>query len=113
MENKDQKNLFLGQVRNKAVPFDFVDMSLKRPFDEKWKTQCRERIKSCDAMIVLISSYTRSADGQRWEIKCAIQEEIPVLGIWIGTSRYVPPEMMGRRVVEWEWRTIKTFIESL
>lgn len=105
--------MFLGQARNKAVPFEFVDMSLKRPFDEKWKTQCRERIKSCHGVITLISSYTRNADGQRWEIKCAIQEGIPVLGVWIGNSRFRPPEMQGGRIVAWEWKPIKAFIDSL
>lgn len=113
MENRDKKDLFIGQARNSSVPYEFTDMSLKQPFDSKWKTQCRQRIKGCDGVIALISSYTRTADGQRWEIKCAIEENIPILGVWIGTSRYMPPELEGKRVVEWKWDQIKRFIDRL
>jgi len=113
IENEDKKQLFVGQAKNEKVPFTFIDMSLKEPFDERWKTQCRQRIKSCDGVIALISSYTRGADGQRWEIKCAVEENIPILGVWVGESRYRPPEMKDGKIVEWKWSAIKTFIDRL
>ena len=32
-------SIFLhGQARNEASPFDFVDMSVKEPWDNAWKT---------------------------------------------------------------------------
>lgn len=113
MENEDKKNLFIGMARNNSVPYDFIDMSLKEPFDEKWKTQCRQRIRSCDGLITLISSYTRKADGQRWEIQCALHEEVPVLGVWIGRSRYQPPELKRHKPVVWKWEPIRRFLNKL
>ena len=47
------KNLFTGQAKNAKVPYEFIDMSVKEPYDEQWKTKCRTRIKGCDGAIVL------------------------------------------------------------
>lgn len=38
IEDEATKILFTGQAKNKNIPFDFVDMSVKQPWDEKWKT---------------------------------------------------------------------------
>jgi hypothetical protein len=52
-EDSNYRDLLKGQAKNNKSPFEFIDMSLKEPFDEKWKTQCRSRIKGCDGVIAL------------------------------------------------------------
>ncbi len=47
-------------------------MSVKEPWDEKWKTNCRTRIKSCDEVIVLVSKNLKKADGTIWKINWII-----------------------------------------
>jgi hypothetical protein len=61
-----------GQARNENSPFEYVDMPVKHPWDSQWKTHCRTRIKGCDGVIAIATSNTRNADGQIWEIKCAM-----------------------------------------
>jgi len=42
-------------------------MSVKEPWDEKWKTNCRTKIKGRNGVIALISKNTAKADGAKWE----------------------------------------------
>ena len=74
-EDKNIRDLMVGQSRNKNTPFEFADMSVKEPWDNAWKTQCRERIRSCHGVIVLVSKNTFKADGVHWEIKCAKKKD--------------------------------------
>ena len=39
MEDEKFRNLLVGQAKNKKSPFAFVDMSVKQPWDEKWKSR--------------------------------------------------------------------------
>ncbi len=68
IEDENLRNLLRGQGRNENTPIEFVDMSVKEPWDDKWKTRCRTRIKGCDGMIAIVTTKTASADGQIWEI---------------------------------------------
>jgi hypothetical protein len=115
IEDEVTKNLFTGQAQNKNVPYDFVDMSVKEPWDEKWKTNCRTKIKGCDGFIALVSKNTKKAAGELWEIDCAKEEKIKMLGIYIKEATYAdkPDNLYGVTCKEWTWENVKEFIESL
>lgn len=115
-EDQWARDYLIGQARNENSPFEFTDMSVKDPYDEKWKTQCRARIKTCDGAIVLVSRNTKNADGQLWEIDCCDDEGVPMLGIYTTTDERpasLPSELIGVRVVSWTWSNIKNFVDSL
>ena len=110
------RDLLIGQARNTNSPFDFTDMSVHKPWDSEWKTKCRTKIKGCDGLIAIITSNTFYANGQIWEIECAEDECVPIL--CIKTSEYVPSDrtrvrISNRRVYNWDWNTIKDFIDRL
>jgi hypothetical protein len=91
VEDKWARDYLVGQAKNDKSPFEFVNMSVNEPWDEKWKTQCRTRIKGCDGMIALVSKNTRNASGALWEIKTAKEESVPVRGVLHddrGSTRY-------------------------
>jgi hypothetical protein len=116
MEDKKYRDFLVGQARNEHSPFEFVDMSVKEPWDERWKTQCRSKIKGCDGVIALVSQNTKNADGQLWEISCAKQEQIRIRGIYTNADdkpTNLPAELSGVVVNIWTWSNIKTFIDSL
>jgi len=115
IEDETTKILFTGQAKNKNVPYDFVDMSVKEPWDEQWKTNCRTKIKGCDGFIALVSKNTKKASGQLWEIDCAKEEKIKMRGIYIkeATSADKPDNLYGVVCKEWTWDNVKEFIESL
>ena len=110
------RDLLVGQSRNDNCPFEFIDMSVKQPWDSAWKTNCRTKIKGCDEVIAFITRNTQNADGELWEIKCAKEEGVPCLGVW-GYSydyfRTVPQEIMPIRVVDWNWYNISKWIDLI
>ncbi|MFL5350838.1 MAG: hypothetical protein ACJ8AT_39210 [Hyalangium sp.] len=114
IEDINLRTMLIGQARNERSSFEFVDMSVKEPWDEKWKTNCRIRIKGCDGVIGIITSNTPKADGQLWELKCAYEENIPVLLIYGNDSRpSLPAPISGKRVNIWTWDNIKDFLDRL
>jgi len=114
-EDNYARDFLVGQARNNESPFDFVDMSVKEPWDESWKTRCRTKIRSCHGLIALLSKNTTNSRGARWEIECAVEELIPVIGVHIHSDNKgpIPPELSGRRIINWTWDGIAKFIESV
>ncbi len=84
-------------------------MSVKEPWDEKWKTNCRTKIKGRNGVIALISKNTAKADGAKWEIKCAKDEKIPIVGMYAYSAdrATAPAELGSTRVMTWTWDNIK------
>lgn len=84
IEDKKYRDFLVSQAKNDRTPFDFIDMSVKQPWNEdEWKRQCRIKIKQCDSMIVLLSKNTWYSSGSRWEIKCAKEEKLRIIGMHI------------------------------
>lgn len=116
IEDKWARDYLVGQAKNERSPFEFVDMSVKEPWDERWKTQCRSRIRGCDGAIALVSTNTKKAAGQLWEVKTCKEERVPIRGIYTTTDNRptsLPPEFDGVKVVAWTWANIKAFLDSL
>jgi len=115
IEDRFARDNLVHQSERQRAPFSFVDMSVKRPWDSSWKTQCRQRIADCDGVVAFVSNNTYDADGARWEIKCAYEERIPVLPLYIhdtGANR-IPPELNGKRIYHWTWDNVRNFVERL
>jgi len=116
IEDRITKILFTGHAKNANVPYEYVDMSVKTPWDSQWKTNCRTRIKGCDGTIVLISKNLKNAEGALWEIKCSVDEGIPTIGVYIdgGTYADLPAEYRSKvKCYDWKYEHIKNFVESL
>lgn len=113
IEDKWARERLRGQSLNTRTPFEFRDMSLNEPFSEKWKTQCREVIKGCDGVIAFLSKETATADGARWEMRCAVEEGIPIIGVHADRNNKgtIPPELADKKVIEWNWEGITSFID--
>jgi hypothetical protein len=113
-EDEAIRNLFSGQKVHPGTPFKFVDMSVKRPYDSAWKSRTRTRIRRSDGVIALISSHSRRAKGQLWEIECARKEGKPIRGFWIEDGFRTRPRALGSTVCRnWTWANVATFIDSL
>jgi hypothetical protein len=65
------------------------------------------------ARLALLSKNVMKADGARWEIKRAVEENIPVLGVLIHGDEDKPQETQGKRVIRWTWDGIGNWINHL
>jgi hypothetical protein len=116
IEDATLRDLLVGQARNAKTPFTFVDMSVKQAWDSTWKTNCRTKIKGCDGVIGIITKNTSKAEGQLWELKCAYEEEVPVLLIYgyaDDRPASLPEPVKGRRILTWTWDAIAAFLNRL
>lgn len=115
IEDERLRDLFVGQARHERVPYELVDMSVKKPWDSEWKSNCRTRIKGCHGVIVLITKHLKNAEGALWEIKCAKEEKKPILGVYIGdaNAQDAPAEMYGINKATWTWANIAQFVNGI
>ena len=111
IEDVKQRDLLKGQSLNTKSPFEYIDMSVKEPYDKDWKDRVRTRIKRSDGIIALVSKNSLKSSGQKWEIQCAKEEGVKLRGIWAYTDDRTDLEGVNTRV--WTWDNIKDFIDSL
>ena len=111
IEDESQRNLLKGQSLNTESPFEYVDMSVKEPYDSDWKERVRTRIRRSDGVIALVSKNSLTSSGQKWEIACAREEKKKIRGIWAYTGDRT--NLSGVNTVVWTWPVIEAFIDSL
>lgn len=118
IEDRNLREFIVGQKRNAHTSIDFTDYSVKEPWSSSWKTNCRQRIKSCRGMIGIITPNTPRADGQLWELKCAIDENIPLMLIHGHRAperklTSLPSVISGRMVNIWTEENVVNFLNRL
>ncbi len=111
IEDEGQRNLLKGQSLNTQSPFEYVDMSVKEPYDSNWKDRVRTRIRRSDGVIALVSKNSLTSTGQKWEIACAREEKKKIRGILAYTDDRT--DLSGVSTVVWTWPAIEKFIDSL
>lgn len=111
IEDERQRDFLKGQSLNTKSPFEYVDMSVKQPYDKDWKDRVRTRIRRSDGVIVLVSKNSLSSTGQKWEIECAREEGKKIRGIWAYSDDRT--DLAGVNTKVWTWDNIKDFIDSL
>lgn len=111
IEDERQRDFFKGQSLSPRAPYEFVDMSVKEPYDTGWKDKVRTRIRRSAGVIVLVSKNSPTSTGQKWEVQCAKDEGKPIRGIWAySDDRTTLP---GVNTFIWSDQNIVDFIDSL
>jgi MTH538 TIR-like domain (DUF1863)/Domain of unknown function (DUF4406) len=116
IEDEKYRTFLVKQAKNENTPFSFVDMSVKTPWsEEEWKRKCKTKIKRCNGVIVLLSNNTFHSSGTRWEIKCAKEIGIPIIGMHIrkNNKKAVPPELNGFPIITWTWKNLSESINKI
>lgn len=111
IEDERQRDFLKAQSLNTNSPFEFIDMSVKEPYDKDWKDSVRTRIRRSDGVIALVSESSLSSSGQKWEIECAKEENKKLIGIWAYKDDRT--NLAGVNTIVWTWAAIEKFIDSL
>lgn len=84
-EDLDEVNLFRGQAKNDNSELDFIDFSLKAPFNsenaEYIKRGIRDRINASSVTIVLVGKGTHNSEWVDWEIRESLRQEKKVVAV--------------------------------
>lgn len=111
IEDQRQRDFLKGQTLSPRARYEFVDMSVKQPYDTGWKDKVRTRIRRSAGVIVLVSKSSLTSTGQKWEIQCAKDEGKPIRGIWAYKDDRT--NLAGVNTVAWNDQNISDFIDSL
>lgn len=111
IEDERMRDLFKGQSLHPRHPYEFIDMSVKKPYDTEWKEKVRTRIRRSDGIVALVSKNSLTSSGQKWEIQCAKEEGKKIRGIWIYSNDRTA--LAGVQTVEWTDANVANFIDSL
>jgi len=108
--------LFRAQAKNKKLPLEFRDHSVKEPFDERWKTQVTEKINRCSLTICLIGNDTFKSEAVNWELKKSLQMEKGLMGVYLVNSNSRLPSILIQnsiKVVTWKLDLIMSEIRKV
>ncbi len=80
--DKNLKDLIIGQSRNVATPFNVADWSMKEAaIQSEWEKVAERRIKQCDVVLVMVGKQTKSAPGVLKEVGFARKHRIPIVQV--------------------------------
>lgn len=111
IEDERQRDFLKGQALSPRAPYEFIDMSVKEPYDSGWKEKVRTRIRRSHGVVVLVSMNSLTSTGQAWEIACAKEERKPLRGIWAYSNDRT--QLAGVSTYVWSDKNISDFIDSL
>lgn len=111
IEDERQRDFLKGQSLQPRAPYEFIDVSVKEPYDSEWKDRVRTRIRRSDGVIVLVSKNSLDSSGQKWEIQSAKDEGKPIWGIWAYKDDRT--DIAGVPTYVWSDTNISRFIDSL
>jgi MTH538 TIR-like domain (DUF1863) len=111
IEDERQRDFLKGQSLHPRAPYEFIDISVKEPYDSEWKTRVTTRIRRSNGVIVLVSKNSLTSSGQKWEIQCAKDEKKPIRGIWAYKDDRT--QLPGVSTYVWSDENISDFIDSL
>ncbi len=112
--DKDIKYAFMKQAKI-LCPYAVVDQSILEPIPSKWKNVARERIKTCDYMIVLCGEYTKDAKGVAAEVTIVQEENIPYFLIKGRPHKEVTKPLTAYRddkIYKWTWKNINSLLDG-
>ena len=119
-EDKTLADLFRGQAKNRNTDLDFIDFSLRAPFNsenaEYIKRGIRERIRQSSVTVVLITESTYRSEWIDWEIRESVRLGKGVVGVRLkdDSSIRIPDAIRqnGFRVVGWNHTEIRQAINE-
>jgi hypothetical protein len=118
-EDLDLVNLFRGQAKNENSDLDFIDYSLRVPFDSKnaeyIKRGIMERINQSSVTVVLITNETHKSNWVDWEIRESIRLGKGVVAVKLKDTPMKMPaalEEHGIRPVGWDQKLIRQAIDT-
>jgi len=121
-EDKGLVEYLRGQAKNTNSDLDFIDMSLKVPFNSKnaeyIKQGIRARIKQCSVTAVMVTDKTHESHWVNWEIRESIRlgKGVIIIDKRKNTSSKLPAAVTENKknikVVPWKHKEIMDAVDK-
>ena len=116
VDDEAQVDLLRSQAKNENYDLEFRDYSVKEPFDEKWRTNCKQRIAQTSAVVCMIGENTAERPAVNWELEEAYRQGKKVIGVRIyrDKNHAIPKVLKDNKapILEWNLKDIDREINS-
>jgi hypothetical protein len=114
LEDAWARNFLRRHAHTASIPVEFIDYSIREPFESRWKTNVKKRIAQTAGTIVLIGPTTSESDAVRWEIQETKRQGHPLLGVQINKDQThrIPTGLPASRVRRWNFSAISREMEK-
>lgn len=115
MEDRHAKELLVAQAKSDKFNLEFTNYAVNEPFDDRWKTQCKERINQCSVVICLIGEKTYQREAVNWELNTAYNLGKKVFGIRVYRDKNhtipIPLREHNSKIILWNINDIVSELE--
>ncbi len=114
MEDRWARDFLAQQARDRRNDIEFLDYSVKDPFDSAWKTNCKARITTTQGTIVLIGATTYKSEAVLWEIAETNRQQHYIFGIQVNRDRthVIPTGLPSQNVIRWDFGQIIKWLST-
>jgi hypothetical protein len=102
--------LIMARTRSDQLPLRLAMFGEGRFTDADWQLECRRRITSASAVLVLMSCHTRRSPRALWQMRCARDHGVPVVGLTVMPIDEGPEPgdapVEAQTLIGWRWKTI-------
>ena len=118
LKDAELRDKLVEQINKEKPDAKCIDMPMKKSWESAWKAEVQDTVRGCAGVIGLISESITRADGQQWELRCALDSGLPVLLIGEKYSMDIPakqlPELIRDKDIRlWEEATVSGFLNRL
>jgi hypothetical protein len=111
-----QVNLLRAQAKDADFGMEFRDYSVKEPFDEAWKSNCRQQLSLTSMTICMIGPDTATREAVDWELEESFRQGHKVIGVRIYRDRNdpVPAPLLAHKspITYWNRDGIRNHLDS-
>lgn len=110
----DMGKIALLRKQRVAGKFDFVDYSVKQPYDLFWKNGVRYRIRTADALILGIGKDTYNSNSVKYEYKLAKHYNKPVIAMKVSKDARIPEylSLNNEKIIRWNRKRINAEMQK-
>lgn len=112
----DEVNLLRAQAKNNKSEIEFIDRSVKDPFNsdrsEYIKQKISDRINQCSQTIVYLSNHTSSSKWVEWEVEKSILLGKDVIAVYKGDTppSSIPLFIKDNRIKVIPWKNLADYL---
>lgn len=112
MEDRWARDFLVQQAKDKRNDIEFLDYSVQDPWDNSWKTQCKERIGRTKGTIVLVGPTTYKSEAVLWEIAETKRQGHYMFGVQINKDQTHTIPAGLSNVIRWDFDQIIKWLST-